>query len=202
VRPKPVTSHASLIVQASRWPNGIVFDSSDFGMDEVTRECSLPFPPRRLYLKTSSYSRKTRRARVSRATIRVNASTGGPSRTVAPRGGRSKASGHQRRQENFFRLRQPQKASRQGRTSIVDLLRSEANLLEGPLPSEGKGHSFRYDPFRKFGSRYMPKTRATRAAIATKPDLERRKGMSSGCRPPLHDHARRTFCISAVSSGA
>ena len=52
MRPRPVTSHASLIVQASRWANGIVFDSSDFGMDEVTRDGSLPFPPRRLYLKT------------------------------------------------------------------------------------------------------------------------------------------------------
>jgi hypothetical protein len=49
----------------------------------------------------------------------------------------------------------------------------------------------------------MPKTRATRAAIATKPDVERRKGMSGGCRPSLHDHVRwRTFSISAVGSGA
>jgi hypothetical protein len=171
-------------------------------MDEVTRDCCLPFSPRRLYLKTPPTLAKLegRELAVRRsASMRTPEGPRVQSRPAAAVRRLPDINGGKR---IFSDCASPNEASRRGRTNIVDLLRSEANLLEGPLPSEGKGHSFRYDPFRKFGSRYMPKTRATRAAIATKPDLERRKGMSSGCSPPLHDHARRTFCISAVGSGA
>jgi hypothetical protein len=50
VRPKPVTSHASSIVQVSRWANGIVLGSAAFGPDRLTCEGCPPVFSRRLHL--------------------------------------------------------------------------------------------------------------------------------------------------------
>src|SRR6266478_5368237 len=60
VRPKPVTSHASSIVQVSRWANGIVLGSAAFGADRLTCDCCPPVFSRRLYLTWPSYSHKAR----------------------------------------------------------------------------------------------------------------------------------------------
>jgi len=61
VRPKPVTSHASSIVQVSRWANGIVLGSAAFGADRLTCDCCRPVLSRRLYLTWPSYSQKLAR---------------------------------------------------------------------------------------------------------------------------------------------
>ena len=60
VRPKPVTSHASSIVQVSRCANGIVLGSAAFGVDRLTCDSCPPVFSRRLYLTWPSYSHKAR----------------------------------------------------------------------------------------------------------------------------------------------
>ena len=60
VRPKPVTSHASSIVQVSRWANGIVLGSAACGADRLTCDCCPSVFSRRLYLTWHSYSHKAR----------------------------------------------------------------------------------------------------------------------------------------------
>src|SRR5260370_3065107 len=68
VRPKPVTSHASSIVQVSRWANGIVLGSAAFGADRLTCDCCPPVFSLRLYLTLPSYSHKARQDRLCFAT--------------------------------------------------------------------------------------------------------------------------------------
>jgi len=104
VRPKPVTWHASLIVQVSRWANGIVFGSRASEVDGVNCDCPPPSFSRRL-LFINSPARTTRdRPRVGRAINNVNASIRGLSRTAARISSRSKTSGHQRRLQIFFTI--------------------------------------------------------------------------------------------------
>jgi hypothetical protein len=102
VRPKPVTSHASLIVQVSRWANGIVFDSSASEVDGVNCDCSPISFARRLLLINSPARTKFDKARVGCPINNVNANNREPPRTTARVNGRSTTSGHQRREENFF----------------------------------------------------------------------------------------------------
>jgi hypothetical protein len=83
VRPKPVTSHASSIVQVSRWANGIVLGSAAFGADRLICDRCLQVFSRRLYLTRTSYSHKLDRPRVDCATSNVNANIRGRSRTTA-----------------------------------------------------------------------------------------------------------------------
>src|SRR6478752_4383503 len=100
-------------------------------MDEVTRDCSLPFSPRRLYLKTHSYSRilegRELAARRS-ASMRTPESPRVHSRAEAAVRRLPDANGGG---EFFPDCVSPMRASRRGRTSIVDLHRGRHTFLRG-----------------------------------------------------------------------
>src|SRR6266478_4563898 len=102
VRPKPVTSHASSIVQVSRWANGMVLGSAAFGADRLMCDCCPPVFSPRLYLTWPSYSHELDRTRVDCATSNVNADIRGRSRTTAHVSGGLNISGHQGRRGNSF----------------------------------------------------------------------------------------------------
>ena len=108
VRPKPVTSHASSIVQVSRCANGIVLGSAAFGVDTLICDSWPPVFSRRLYLTCPPIRTKLDRTRVDCATSNVNANIRGRSRTTAHVSGGLNISGHQGRRGNFSRMRQSQ----------------------------------------------------------------------------------------------
>ena len=101
MRPRPVTSHASLIVQVSFWANGTVCGLAASEADGVNCDSSTSSFSRRLRLMDSPARKELDTARLVFAMSSVNADVRGPQRTTARVDGYSASFGHQRCQIIF-----------------------------------------------------------------------------------------------------